>query len=145
MQIQSFFGLKQIKMENNLTTTRRRIIELVKSQGFKVSYFFEEIGDSYANFKGAKLDIEPSADILVKIRTKIPNANIDWILTGEGEMLVDNSPTPNKKEDFFEKKLMEFFQRRDTQYQMILSQNSEIIRQNGEILKRVLEMQNKNK
>ena len=40
---------------------------------------------------------------------------------------------------------MEFFQRRDTQYQMILSQNSEIIRQNGEILKRVLEMQNKNK
>ena len=110
-----------------------------------MSYFFEEIGDSYANFKGAKLDIEPSADILVKIRTKIPNANIDWILTGEGEMLVDNSPTPNKKEDFFEKKLMEFFQRRDTQYQMILSQNSEIIRQNGEILKRVLEMQNKNK
>lgn len=74
-----------------------------------------------------------------------PELNIEWLLIGKGEMLSNDNPIQERSEDFFEKKLMEFFQRRDEQYQQILSQNSEIIRQNGEILKRVLESKNKDK
>ena len=74
-------------MGKNLTTIRGRILELVKTQDFEVSKFFNEIGESYESFKGNKLTISPKADILVKIRTKIPNANLDWILTGKGDML----------------------------------------------------------
>lgn len=131
-------------MDENSTTVKRRILKLVKSQGFKVSKFFNEVGDSYENYKGRSLDSSPGVDILVKIRTKIPTANIDWLLTGEGEMLIQDSAPSEIKDDFFEKKLMNFFKKRDEQYQKILSQNSEIIRQNGEILKRVLESHDKN-
>lgn len=128
-----------------MSTVKERIIELVESQGKTVSTFFPSIGLSYSNFKGPQLKSSPSADILAKIKATFPNANIDWLLTGEGEMLLHDSPTQEQSEVFFEKKLMEFFQRRDEQYQQILSQNSEIIRQNGEILKRVLESQNEDR
>lgn len=133
-------------MGENSTTVKRRILELVKNQGFQVSKFFNEIGDSYENFKGRSLDSSPGVDILVKIRTKIPLANIDWLLTGDGEMLLPNSSTNNsidQKNEDFETRMLDFFARRDDEYKMILSQNSEIIRQNGELLKRVLQTYDK--
>lgn len=41
-------------MGKNLTTIRGRILELVRKQGFEVSKFFDEIGESYESFKGNK-------------------------------------------------------------------------------------------
>lgn len=86
-------------MDEKIPTTKRRILELVKNKGFKVSKFFGEIGESYENYKGRSLDSSPSIDILEKIRTKIPDVNIEWILTGEGEMLNNHITQTNQNGD----------------------------------------------
>lgn len=127
-----------------MATTKERIILLLNNKGVTISNFFSSIGVSYSNFKGKQLESSPSADLVAKIKSNFPDVNTDWLLTGEGEMLIQDSTPSEARDDFFEKKLMSFFDKRDEQYQMILSQNSEIIRQNGEILKRVLESHDKN-
>lgn len=127
-----------------MATTKERIILLLNNKGVTISNFFSSIGVSYSNFKGKQLESSPSADLVAKIKSNFPDVNTDWLLTGEGEMLIQDSTSSEARDDFFEKKLMNFFEKRDEQYQMILSQNSEIIRQNGEILKRVLESHDKN-
>ena len=116
-------------MGKNLTTIRGRILELVRKQGFEVSKFFDEIGESYESFKGNKLTISPKADVLVKIRTKIPDANIDWILTGEGEMLSSTAQNSGINKEILEK-FYALFESSD-----IIKQNSEVMRQNGELIK----------
>ena len=45
-------------MGKYLTTIRGRILELVRKQGFEVSKFFDEVGESYESFK---VDILPRA------------------------------------------------------------------------------------
>lgn len=122
---------------------KSRILRFLRYKGINPSQFSLLIGASRNYVSSMSKSIQP--DKLQSISVRFPELNIEWLLVGKGEMLSNDNPTQERREDFFEKKLMEFFQRRDTQYQMILSQNSEIIRQNGEILKRVLEMQNKNK
>lgn len=109
------------------TSVKRRILELVKSQGFKVSKFFVEIGDSYENYKGRSLDSSPSVDILVKIRTKIPDANIDWLLTGEGEMMAENDSFNQTKIDMMQENFFDALKRRDQQIDELLEQNSRLI------------------
>lgn len=47
----------------------------------------------------------------------------------------NREPSISSMED---QKFISFFEKRDRQYEIILTQNSEIIRQNGEILQRVL-------
>lgn len=130
-------------MGNNLTTIKRRILELVKSQGFQVSKFFNEIGDNYENFKGKKLESSPNTDLIVKIRTKIPTANIDWILTGEGEMLLSGKQVSPINSEFMEK-FYTLFKTREDEHRTILGQNSEIIKQNSDIIKQNSEVMKQN-
>ncbi len=130
-----------------MTTTKERILLLLNNKGVAVSSFFSSIGVSYSNFKGRQLESSPSADLVAKIKSNFPDVNTDWLLTGDGEMLLPNSSTNNsieQKNDDFETRMLDFFARRDDEYKMILSQNSEIIRQNGELLKRVLHTYDKN-
>lgn len=78
--------------EKKITTVKERILYLVESKGFAVSTFFEESGIGYNNFKGKKLQSSPRADILEKLITSIPEANLRWIILGEGSMfLKDNN------------------------------------------------------
>lgn len=114
-------------MDENSTTVKRRILELVKSQGFKVSKFFNEIGDSYENYKGRSLDSSPGVDILVKIRTKIPTANINWLLTGEGDMMAENDSSNQTKIDMIQENFFDALKRRDRQFDELLEQNSRLI------------------
>lgn len=122
---------------------KERLDLIIKHLGISGRAFAKECGFSESYY--ATINEGIGADKLNKILSKYPELSARWILTGEGEMLDNDNPVRERSEDFFEKKLMEFFQRRDEQYQHILSQNSEIIRQNGEILKRVLESQNKDR
>ncbi len=130
-------------MGKNLTTIRGRILELVKTQDFEVSKFFNEIGESYESFKGNKLTISPKADILVKIRTKIPNANLDWILTGKGDMLSSTVSNSEVNANILEK-FYALFESRENEHKTILGQNSEIIRQNSDIIKQNSEVMRQN-
>lgn len=117
-----------------MTTTKERILELINSQGVNVSTFFSSVGLSYSNFKGKQLQSSPSADVLVKIKTKFPDANMDWILTGEGRMLKTEEPTCMANSDFLEK-IISAIEGTKTEHRAIIDQNGQIIAQNGAIIK----------
>lgn len=119
-------------MDKKNKTTKERIVELVVNKGFNVSTFFPSIGLSYANFKGRQLASSPSADVLVKILSQIPDANIEWLLTGEGEMIKDAeklalNSNPQNDNDMLQQGLLDAIKRRDRQMDELLEQQKRLI------------------
>lgn len=122
-----------------MATTKERIILLLNSKGVTISKFFSSIGVSYSNFKGKQLESSPSADIVAKIKSNFPDVNTDWLLTGEGEMLVKNDGNLAQTEKFFEKISASFEELNKGQLE-IVCQNGEVIKINAEIIKQNSEL-----
>ena len=88
-----------------MSTPKERIIELLNYKDINVSTFFPSINLSYSNFKGRQLKSSPSVDVLAKIKTIIPDVNIEWLVTGEGDMLQSqNSTVPNNFVEYLREK-----------------------------------------
>ena len=73
-----------------MSDIKERILQIPVSQNIKKEDFFNIIKASYSNFRGKSKKSAPSADILVEISTNFPKINIDWLLTGKGEMMRDS-------------------------------------------------------
>ena len=132
----------QVKMRqksNKLSGAKGRLLEYLDSKGVKNAEFYRA-----TNLSNGFLDKNNNigSDSIELIISKYPDLSLGWLITGEGEMLVKKDTASGLFESFIEKKIMDFFDKRDNQYQIILSQNSEIIRQNGELLKCVLKNYN---
>lgn len=84
--------------DKKISSVKGRIMQLLDSKGVVVSKFFPSIGLSYANFKGIQLLSSPNADVLAKIKSKFPDANLEWLLTGSGEMLCHQEPAQEHSE-----------------------------------------------
>ena len=71
-----------------MSSIYQRIVDMRKTLGLNQINFAKELDIKQPTLvgyeKGSSL---PSADFLVKIR-EVFNANIDWLLTGEGEMFL---------------------------------------------------------
>jgi len=79
-------------MVNKLTNIKERILHIADLKGFGREEFFEKIGMSYGSFKGTAKKRPLNSDALENILTIIPDANLYWIVSGEGE------PVKNEKE-----------------------------------------------
>lgn len=122
---------KTMKKDKKITTIKGRIIELIENQGENISIFLPSIGLSYSNFKGKQLESSPSADILVKIKSKFSNANIDWILTGEGEMLIQ----PSKEEESMPEIFRQILKEKDYKIEQLIADIVELKIENRELKK----------
>ena len=99
-----------------MSTPKERIIELLNYKDINVSTFFPSINLSYSNFKGRQLKSSPSVDVLAKIKTIIPDVNIEWLVTGEGDMLQSqNSTVPNN--------FVEYLREKDKKIEELLQEN----------------------
>ena len=99
-----------------MSTPKERIIELLNYKDINVSTFFPSINLSYSNFKGGQLKSSPSVDVLAKIKTIIPDVNIEWLVTGEGDMLQSqNSTVPNN--------FVEYLREKDKKIEELLQEN----------------------
>lgn len=74
-------------MEEKYTNIKERLLFYAKNQGIGIEKFLESIGMTYGSFKGKAKKGTLNSDALVEIYTKYPDINIDWLLTGKGEML----------------------------------------------------------
>ena len=74
-----------------MTTIKERILQFIEYQGEKKESFFENLGLSYANFKGVQKKSALGSDKIDKILSKYPKINPEWLLTGQGEMLKEDS------------------------------------------------------
>jgi hypothetical protein len=99
---------KKVKI---LTPIKERILQFVDYKELNKEIFFKKIDTASTNFrgKGAKSDL--GSDKIVKILTEFPEINMEWLLTGKGEMLKNEmpaSPAPPETipENAFYKKIL---------------------------------------
>ncbi|MEB3035994.1 hypothetical protein [Capnocytophaga ochracea] len=67
--------------------TKRRILQFIDYKGIGITKFFKETGIKRGFLDTDKLDSSVSDMFLAKILAVFPELNIEWLLTGEGEML----------------------------------------------------------
>lgn len=70
-----------------MCSIKDRVLQLATTKGFAKKTFCENIGMNYSNFTGKAAKTALNSDAIAKILSIYPDVNIEWLLTGEGEML----------------------------------------------------------
>jgi hypothetical protein len=70
-----------------MTNIKERVLYISEIKGVKRELFFEQLGLSYANFKGIQKKSALSSDAIDKIITKYNDIDANWLITGKGSML----------------------------------------------------------
>lgn len=74
-------------------SVKERLIEFLSHEGIGQKRFAESIGMSAGYVNAIRKSIQP--DTIHKIAMQYPSLNTGWLLTGEGEMLKDESISQN--------------------------------------------------
>lgn len=88
-----------------MTKIKERILQFIEYQGEKKESFFENLGLSYANFKGVQKKSALNSDSIDKIISKYPEINLEWLISGIGSMLKSelqpavSSPQPQENDN----------------------------------------------
>jgi len=69
---------------------KERIIKLVEFKQVGKEYFFKKIGVTSANFRGSAGKTPVNSNTIENIFTEFPDLNLEWLITGKGEMLKSN-------------------------------------------------------
>jgi hypothetical protein len=77
-------------MDEKYTNIKERLLYFAKNQSIGIENFLENIGMTYGSFKGKAKEGSLNSNALVEIYTKYPEINIEWLLTGTGNMLNEN-------------------------------------------------------
>ena len=70
----------------NISTIKGRILQFIDFKGITKEEFYRKTEISASNFKGANMKSEIGGDKIVKISTIYPEINLDWLISGEGEI-----------------------------------------------------------
>jgi len=85
---------KTNKMENKFTKIKYRVLQIAEHYRINKENFFKKIGMTSANFRGNAKETPLNSNAIENIITNYPEINLQWLLTGNGEML--NSQTVTK-------------------------------------------------
>ncbi|MDR0754580.1 MAG: helix-turn-helix domain-containing protein [Prevotellaceae bacterium] len=68
-----------------MDSVKKRLIEFLKRKKITQSKFTKmiDVSSTYVN----SMSENPTADTINKIKSNFPELNLDWLLTGDGEML----------------------------------------------------------
>lgn len=89
------FLLKTKFMDEIFTEIKERILQIPDNKGISKEKFFDKLGLSYANFKGKSKKSAIGAGALVEISYQFPDINLEWLITGKGNM-IKKEPTSEK-------------------------------------------------
>lgn len=78
-------------MKNKLSNIKERILYLSENVEVSKQRFFEKIDITYGNFTGEKKKRPVNSDAIENILLKYPQTNPEWLLTGKGPMLKEDS------------------------------------------------------
>lgn len=70
-----------------ILTVKERILQFLDEKEISKTLFFNKVGISPSNFKGAGKKSSIGSDLVVKILTEYPELSPEWVMLGEGEML----------------------------------------------------------
>ncbi len=74
---------------NKFSNIKERVIYFIENQSIKKEFFFNNIGITSANFRGNAQKTPLNSNAIENIITKYPEINLQWLVTGKGEMLID--------------------------------------------------------
>lgn len=74
-------------METMMPTIKERVLLIAGHANKSKIEFFRDLGLSYASFKGEQKKSGLSSDALLKIFSRYPEIDPNWLLLGQGEML----------------------------------------------------------
>lgn len=80
-------------MDIKISNIKERILYFAKNQNISYEFFCESIGMTYGSFKGIAKKRPLNSDALETLITKYPQINCEWLLTGKGNMLLNDIPT----------------------------------------------------
>lgn len=86
-------------MDIKISNIKERILYFAKNQNISYESFCESIGMTYGSFKGVAKKRPLNSDALEILITKYPEINCEWLLSGKGAMLKENSITVVSNED----------------------------------------------
>lgn len=64
-----------------------RVIQLIEYKGIAKEVFYKKIGMTSASFRGKAKESPLNSNAIENILSEIPDANPEWLLTGNGKML----------------------------------------------------------
>ena len=77
-------------MQEIIPNTKDRILYLAEIQEDSKQTFFKKIGSSYGNFTGKSKNSEPNNNVIKEILLNYPSVNPMWLVTGQGDILLNN-------------------------------------------------------
>lgn len=69
-----------------MTYIKERLIQLIEFKGIPKEEFYTSIGMTSSGFRGSAKYTTLNSDAIVKILSEIPDMNLYWLITGEGDM-----------------------------------------------------------
>lgn len=72
-----------------MATIKDRIIQVIELKKINKEKFFAEIGMSSSNFRASAKNTPLNSNAVAIIFSKIPDINLKWLITGEGNMFED--------------------------------------------------------
>lgn len=83
-------------MENNFSNIKDRILKVAEIYKVSKEKFFEELDISYGNFKGSAKKTPINSLFLENLLTKYPELSAEWLVTGRGPMLRNDTPVAQR-------------------------------------------------
>lgn len=68
-----------------------RILQLIERKRVPKGRTFAELGVTSANFRGRAKQTPLNSDCIARLFALFPDLNLEWLITGEGEMLKDDA------------------------------------------------------
>lgn len=81
-------------MPNKFTNIKDRVLQLAELLGLGKKKFCEDIGMTYSNFTGKAKETPLNSTAIANILSIVPNVNIEWLITGNGDILRSDTDTP---------------------------------------------------
>lgn len=122
-------------MERNISFVKERILKYAENKGLSKEKFIEDLGMTYGNFKGKQKLTSVNSDFLDNLLSKYPDINMEWVLSGIGEM--------EKSYGYTEIDVVDSWQLKETQSEYIVDSEARLFDDNQD--PEILENSNGNK
>ncbi|GIZ16643.1 hypothetical protein [Capnocytophaga catalasegens] len=86
-------------MSKNLPTIKDRVLYFAEYKEVSKQEFFRKTGLNYSNFTGKSKESDLNSKSVAEILLIYDEINPMWLLTGNGSMLKENTPTAPPPED----------------------------------------------
>ena len=108
---------------------KNRVVQLIEFKEIAKEDFYKKIGITSANFRGKAKETPLNSTTIANIISIIPDVNLEWLITGKGEMIKTNAIQSAVVGDEIQFK-----------YISLLEENNRLLKENAALKERLLKL-----